>query len=116
VRNSAAEETNARQLLVRVLVGAALGEWTRQGLCTQADPEIFYARRVFRPACDGRYLSEKGKPGKLVIVDGATWPGRPVASWAPAGAATPFEPPSGSHTAFVTVTRPGWSRLASPRS
>jgi hypothetical protein len=54
-----------------------------------------YARRVFRPACDGRYPPEKGKPGKLVIVDGATWPSRPVARWAPASAATSFEPPSG---------------------
>jgi len=42
VRSSAAEETNARQLLVRVLVDTALGEWTRRGLCTQADPEIFF--------------------------------------------------------------------------
>lgn len=42
MRNSAAEETDARQLLVRVLADAPLGEWTRQGLCTQADPEIFF--------------------------------------------------------------------------
>ncbi len=40
-----------------------------------------YARRVFRPAADGRYPPEKDRPGKLVIVDAATWPGCPVAAW-----------------------------------
>jgi integrase len=58
-----------------------------------------YARRVFRPACDGRYEPQQGKPGNLVIIDGATWPGRPVASWPPAIAGVPFEPPSGRGTA-----------------
>lgn len=54
-----------------------------------------YARRVFRPACDGRYPSEKGKPGRLVVVDTATWPGQPVAAWPPVVGGMPFEPPSG---------------------
>jgi hypothetical protein len=31
-----------------------------------------YARRVSRPACDGRYPPENDKPAKLVIVDTAT--------------------------------------------
>jgi len=53
------------------------------------------ARRIFRPACDGRHEPANGNPGKLVIVDGATWPGRPVASWPPAIAGTPFDPPAG---------------------
>lgn len=57
-----------------------------------------YARRFFRPACDGRYLPEKGEPGKLVIVDGATWPGLPLASWPAALPGTPFEFPSGRGT------------------
>jgi hypothetical protein len=57
-----------------------------------------YARRVFRPAADGRYLPEKSKPGKLVIVDAATWPGLPVAAWPAALPDTPFEPPSGRGT------------------
>ena len=35
-----------------------------------------YARRVFRPACDGRYDASK-----LVIADATLWPGVPVARW-----------------------------------
>lgn len=58
-----------------------------------------YARRVFRPACDGRYEPEKGRPGKLVIIDADAFPGRPVASWAPAGPGATFEPPHGRGTA-----------------
>ena len=49
-----------------------------------------YARRVFRPACDGRY-----DPGKLVIADATVWPGVPVAHWPPAAAGHPFMPPAG---------------------
>jgi integrase len=54
-----------------------------------------YARRVFRPACDGRYPKVKGRPGKLVIVDSTTWPGRPVTSWHPAMPGEMFTPPAG---------------------
>jgi hypothetical protein len=56
-----------------------------------------YARRVFRPAADGRYLP-KGKPGKLVIVDAAMWPGLPVAAWPEAIPGPSFEPPTGRGT------------------
>jgi integrase len=54
-----------------------------------------FARRVFRPACDGRYEPVSGRPGNLVVADAAAWPGRPVASWPPAMPGKPFAPPSG---------------------
>jgi len=40
-----------------------------------------YARRVFRPACDGRHEAAPGRPGRLVIADTTIWPGVPVAAW-----------------------------------
>ena len=54
-----------------------------------------FARRVFRPACDGRYEAVDGRPGSLVVVDATTWPGTPAASWPPAMPGKPFTPPSG---------------------
>jgi integrase len=57
-----------------------------------------FGRRIFRPACDGRYAPVNGTPGQLVIVDGASWPGQPVASWPPAITGVPFEPPAGRGT------------------
>src|SRR5437667_64871 len=43
-----------------------------------------YARRIFRPACDGRHPPANGGPGKLVIADATAWPGTPAAAWPPA--------------------------------
>ena len=43
-----------------------------------------YARRIFRPACDGRHEAKDGRPPKLVIADATTWPGVPIAAWPPA--------------------------------
>jgi integrase len=40
-----------------------------------------YARRVFRPACDGRHEAAPGRPARLVIADTTLWPGVPVAAW-----------------------------------
>ena len=40
-----------------------------------------YARRIFRPACDGRYHPGPGQPARLVIADASAWPGVPVATW-----------------------------------
>jgi integrase len=54
-----------------------------------------YARRVFRPAADGRYPPQRERPGKLVIVDAAIWPGRPLARWPPLQPGTSFRPPKG---------------------
>lgn len=54
-----------------------------------------YARRVFRPAADGYYLPRSGRVGNLVVVDTATWPGRPIARWPPAQPGTAFSPPKG---------------------
>jgi hypothetical protein len=54
-----------------------------------------FARRVFRPAWDGRYEPVNGRPGCLVVVDATACPGQPVASWAPALPGKPFAPPSG---------------------
>ena len=57
-----------------------------------------YARRIFRPACDGQYPAANGKLGKLVLADATTWPGTPVAAWPPAVPEEPFSPPSGRGT------------------
>jgi hypothetical protein len=55
-----------------------------------------YARRVFRPACDGRYEPAPSRPARLVIADATVWPGIPVAMWPPAQpGATTFVPPRG---------------------
>jgi hypothetical protein len=54
-----------------------------------------FARRVFRPACDGRYEPVRGRPGNLVVVDTTAWPGSPVASWSPAVPGKLFTLPSG---------------------
>src|SRR5262249_18707197 len=55
-----------------------------------------YARRVFRPACDGRYQPAPSRPTRLIIADATTWPGNPVAMWPPAPApAAGFTPPRG---------------------
>ena len=43
-----------------------------------------HARRVFRPACDGRHESVSGRPGRLIITD--TWSG-------PASRSPPGRPP-----------------------
>jgi integrase len=40
-----------------------------------------YGRRVFRPACDGRYPPVNGATPRIVTVDATTWPGVPLASW-----------------------------------
>jgi integrase len=55
-----------------------------------------YARRIFRPAADGRYEPAAGRPARLVIADTTTWPGIPIAAWPPAqGADSEFTPPRG---------------------
>ena len=55
-----------------------------------------YARRVFRPACDGRYQPAPSRPTRLVIAGATTWPGNPVAMWPPAPATDAgFTPPRG---------------------
>jgi hypothetical protein len=54
-----------------------------------------FARRVFRPACDGRYEPAGGRPGRLVVVDATAWPGSPAASWPPTVPGKRFSPPAG---------------------
>jgi hypothetical protein len=63
-----------------------------------------YARRIFRPACDGRHPPANGDPGKLVIADATAWPGTPVASWPPTAPGKPFAPPSGRGTQRLIST------------
>ena len=63
-----------------------------------------YSRRVFRPACDGRYTPANGRPGRLVVVDATAWPGIPAASWPPAAPGTPFTPPAGRGTPRLVST------------
>jgi hypothetical protein len=53
-----------------------------------------YARRVFRPACDGRHEAANGRPAKVVIADTTAWPGVPVAAWPPAQPSTGADPAS----------------------
>ena len=54
-----------------------------------------YARRVFRPACDGRYQPQPSKPPRLTIVDASEWPGIPITTWAPAEPGVPYTRPRG---------------------
>jgi integrase len=55
-----------------------------------------YARRVFRPACDGRFEPAPSRPARLVIADATVWPGIPVAMWPPAQLGTTrYAPPRG---------------------
>ncbi len=55
-----------------------------------------YARRVFRPACDGRFEPAPSRPARLVIADTTVWPGVPVAMWPPAQPdAAQYVPPRG---------------------
>jgi hypothetical protein len=54
-----------------------------------------YARRMFRPACDGLHTPVGGTI-KTVIADSTTWPGVPIAAWpagTPGDAATAAEHP-----------------------
>ena len=63
-----------------------------------------YARRIFRPACDGRHPPANGSPGRLVIADTTAWPGTPAAAWPPAVPGKPFAPPSGRGTQRLIST------------
>ena len=63
-----------------------------------------YARRIFRPACDGRHPPANGGPGRLVIADATAWPGTPAAAWPPALPGKPFTPPSGRGTQRLIST------------
>jgi hypothetical protein len=54
-----------------------------------------FARRIFRPAVDGRYQPANGRPGRLVIADASEFPGHPAAAWPPAQPGTKFAPPRG---------------------
>jgi hypothetical protein len=63
-----------------------------------------YARRIFRPACDGHHPPANDKPGRLVIADTTAWPGIPVTSWPPAVTGKPFTPPAGRGTTRLTAT------------
>ena len=63
-----------------------------------------FARRVFRPACDGRYEPAGGRPGRLVVVDATAWPGSPAASWPPTVPGKRFTPPSGRGTPRLVST------------
>jgi hypothetical protein len=72
-----------------------------------------YARRVFRPACDGRYQPQPSKAPRLTIVDASAWPGIPVTTWAPAPPAMPRSrgPAAGASGPSPTTSRsPAGSR------
>ena len=40
-----------------------------------------YARRVFRPASDGRHEATPSRPARAIVTDATTWPGISVAAW-----------------------------------
>jgi hypothetical protein len=54
-----------------------------------------YARRAFRPACDGRFEPGPGRPTRLVIADTTVWPGMLVAMWPPAQPGATYISPRG---------------------
>lgn len=54
-----------------------------------------YARRVFRPACDGCNEAGQGQPARLVIADATHWPGVPVATWPAAQPGTGLDADAG---------------------
>jgi Phage integrase, N-terminal SAM-like domain len=64
-----------------------------------------YARRILRPACDGRHPPANGSPSRLVIADATAWPGTPAAAWPPAVPGKPFDPPSGRGTQRLISTQ-----------
>jgi integrase len=65
-----------------------------------------YAQLIFRPACDGRYPSADGQPGRLVVVDAsASWPGTPVAKWPAALPGQPYTVPTGRGIARLVSTK-----------
>ena len=66
-----------------------------------------YARRVFRPACDGRHEATPSRPGRLIIADATTWPGVPVAAWPPDAATNAtYTPPRGRGIAAIPADTP----------
>ena len=76
-----------------------------------------YARRIFRPACDGRHPPANGGLGRLVIADTTAWPGTPAAAWPPAVPGKPFAPPSGRGTQrLISTGTPGAAHPAGTRS
>jgi integrase len=66
-----------------------------------------YARRIFRPACDGRYEPGASRPARLVIADASAWPGIPVATWLPAQPGNgPYTPPRGRGIPAIPESTP----------
>jgi hypothetical protein len=59
-----------------------------------------YGRRVFRPACDGRFEPALSRPARLVIAGATVWPGVPVARWRKVSRdSRDLEPDRGARTA-----------------
>ncbi len=67
-----------------------------------------YARRVFRPACDGRHEPAPNRPARLIIADATIWPGTPVAAWpvAQPGTDADYRPPRGRGIAAIPEDTP----------
>ena len=65
-----------------------------------------YARRVFRPVCDGRAEQTPGRPGRVVITDSTTWPGTPVALWPASQPDRPYSIPSGRGVTVIPEDTP----------
>ena len=76
-----------------------------------------YARRVFRPACDGRHPPVNRRPGKLVVVDATGMARHPGRGMAASGARKPFVPPSGRGTTrLISTENTGRCQPAGTRS
>ncbi len=54
-----------------------------------------YARRVFRPACDGQTADAPGRTARVIITDATNWPGTPIATWPAPNQGQPYTPPRG---------------------
>jgi hypothetical protein len=75
----------------RGLLGTILGDAAASGHHRRSN----FARRVFRPACDGRYQDAPSRPAWLVVADATIWPGTPIAAWPLARSGTGYAPPRG---------------------
>ncbi len=68
-----------------------------------------YARRIFRPASDGRHEAIPSHPARLIVTDATHWPGTPIATWPalpPGTSGQPFTPPRGHGIRPIPGTTP----------
>jgi integrase len=100
-------KTEARQRCACVTQHGGTGKYAFLGPDGGHHRRSNYARRVFRPACDGRHEPAPGRPARLVIADATVWPGTPIAAWPIAqGSGTEFTIPRGRGIAAMPDDTP----------